>query len=137
MGKLSNSQLKALDELFFDYVIIDRKVAVRKLEISDVPNTDENIGGGQSNVVSKPTENLVAKWDSDQRLNSLYAQKNAVESTLNVLDADMTRIFWLRWSRGSVNTWEEIADKMAYDRSTIYRRRQRILEIFADFYGFC
>ena len=86
--------------------------------------------------MSKPTENLVAKWDSDQRLNSLYAQKHAVESTLNVLDSDMTKIFWLRWSRGSVNTWEEIADKMTYDRSTIYRRRQRILEIFADFYGF-
>ena len=136
MGKLSNSQLKALDELLFDYVSIDHKIAVRKLEISDVPNTDENIGGGRSNVVSKPTENLVTKWDSDQRLNSLYAQKHAVESTLNVLDSDMTKIFWLRWARGSVNTWEEIADKMTYDRSTIYRRRQRILEIFADFYGF-
>ena len=137
VGKLSNSQLKALDELLFDYVSIDHKIAVRKLEISDVTNTDENVGGGRSNVVSKPTENLVAKWDSDQRLNSLYAQKYAVESTLNVLDTDMTKIFWLRWSRGSVNTWEEIADKMAYDRSTIYRKRQRILEIFADFYGFC
>ncbi|MEE1326911.1 MAG: transcriptional regulator, partial [Streptococcus sp.] len=121
----------------FDYVSIDHKIAVRKLEISDVPNTDENVGGGRTNIVSKPTENLVAKWDSDQRLNSLYAQKHAVESTLSTLDEDMTKIFWLRWSRGSVNTWEEIADKMAYDRSTIYRRRQRILEIFADFYGFC
>lgn len=137
MGKLSNSQLKALDELLFDYVSIDHKIAVRKLEIVDVPNTDENVGGGRSNVVSKPTESMIAKWDSDQRLNSLYAHKYAVESTLNVLDADMTKIFWLRWSRGSVNTWEEIADKMAYDRSTIYRKRQRILEIFADFYGFC
>ena len=120
MGKLSNSQLKALDELLFDYVSIDHKIAVRKLEIVDVPNTDENVGGGRSNVVSKPTESMIAKWDSDQRLNSLYAHKYAVESTLNVLDADMTKIFWLRWSRGSVNTWEEIADKMAYDRSTIY-----------------
>lgn len=137
MKKLSNSQLKALDELLFNYVSIDYKIAVRKLEISDVPNTDKNIGGGRSNIVSKATENLIAKWASDQRLNSLYAQKYAVESTLNILDADMTKIFWLRWSRGSVYTWEEIADKMAYDRSSIYRKRQRILEIFADFYGFC
>ena len=36
MGKLSNSQLKALDELLFDYVSIDHKIAVRKLEIVDV-----------------------------------------------------------------------------------------------------
>ncbi|WP_307975930.1 transcriptional regulator [uncultured Streptococcus sp.] len=136
MGKLSNSQLKALDELLFDYVSIDHKIAVRKLEISDVPNTDENVGGGRSNIVSKPTENLVAKWDSDQRLNSLYAQKYAVENTLNMLDDDMERIFWLRWARGSVNTWDGIAGKMHMSIKTIYRKRQRILEIFADFYGF-
>ncbi|MDK8393327.1 transcriptional regulator [Streptococcus pasteurianus] len=136
MGKLSNSQLKALDELLFDYVSIDHKIAVRKLEISDVPNTDENVGGGRTNIVSKPTETTVARWDSDQRLNSLYAQKNAVENTLHMLDEDMERIFWLRWARGSVNTWDAIAGKMHMSIKTIYRKRQRILEIFADFYGF-
>ena len=115
---------------------IDHKIAVRKLEISDVPNTDENVGGGRSNIVSKPTETTVARWDSDQRLNSLYAQKNAVENTLNMLDDDMERIFWLRWARGSVNTWDAIAGKMHMSIKTIYRKRQRILEIFADFYGF-
>ena len=51
MGKLSNSQLKALDELLFDYVSIDHKIAVRKLEISDVPNDDENIGGGHKHRI--------------------------------------------------------------------------------------
>lgn len=136
MGKLSNSQLKALDELLFDYVSIDHKIAVRKLEISDVPNIDENVVGGRSNIVSKPTESMIAKWDSDQRLNSLYAQKYAVENTLSMLDEDMSRIFWLRWSRGSVNTWDAIAGKMHMSIKTIYRKRQRILEIFADFYGF-
>ncbi|MGT2755386.1 transcriptional regulator [Streptococcus ovis] len=137
MRRLSNAQLKALDELLFDYVSIDRKIAARKLEISDIPNNDTNVGGGKSNIVSKPTESTVARWDSDRRLNSLYAQKEAVESTLDILDDDLTEIFWLRWSRGSVNTWEAIAYKMKYDRSTIYRKRERILEIFADFYGFC
>lgn len=137
MGKLTNAQLKALDELLFDYCSIDHKIAVRKLEIEDRPNNDTNIGGGKANHVSNPTESTVERWDSDRRLNSLYAQKEAVESTLEVLDDDLTQIFWLRWSRGSVNTWEAIAYKMMYDRSTIYRKRERILEIFANFYGFC
>lgn len=75
MGKLSNSQLKALDELLFDYVSIDHKIAVRKLEISDVPNTDENVGGGRTNIVSKPTETTVARWDSDQRLIACMRRK--------------------------------------------------------------
>lgn len=137
MGRLSKSQLKALDELLFDYCSIDYKIAVRKLEIEDIPNTDINQGGGRANIVSKPTELTIERWDNDIRLNSLYNQKEAVESTLEMLDDDLTKIFWLRWSRGSVNTWEAIAHKMSYDRSTIYRKRERILEIFANFYGFC
>ncbi|MFS1663337.1 transcriptional regulator [Streptococcus sp. zg-JUN1979] len=136
MGKLTNSQLKALDELLFDYASLDHKIAVRKLELSDSPNDDINVGGGRANRVSNPTESLVLRWDSDRRLNSLYAQKNAIESTLEVLDDDLTHIFWLRWSRGSVNTWDAIAYKMHVSAKTIYRKRRRILEIFAEFYGF-
>ncbi|MGT2702947.1 transcriptional regulator [Streptococcus parauberis] len=135
MGKLSMSQLKALDELLFEYPSIEHKIAVRKLEVTDIPNEDTNIGGGKANRISKPTENIIERWDSDKRLNSLYAQKEAIESTLDTLDDDLTEIFWLRWSRGSVNSWEEIAQKTCYDRATIYRKRARILEIFADYYG--
>ena len=45
VGKLSPATYKMLDELLFDYPIIDRKIAVRKLEIEDIPNEDANIGG--------------------------------------------------------------------------------------------
>ena len=77
----------------------------------------------------------VERWDSDKRLKSLYAQKEAIECTLDTLDEELARIFWLRWSRGSKKTWEEIAYEIPCDKSTIYRKRERILEIMADNYG--
>ena len=81
MRKLSPATYKMLDELLFDYPMIDRKIAVRKLEIKDIPNEDTNIGCGKSNRVSKPVEMTVERWDSDKRLNSLYAQKEAYKCT--------------------------------------------------------
>lgn len=89
----------------------------------------------KSNRISKPVEMTIERWDSDKRLNSLHAQKEAIEDTLDTLDDELTRIFWLRWSRGSKKTWEEIACEIPCDRSTIYRKRERILEIMADNYG--
>ena len=96
---------------------------------------DKTKGGGKSNRISKPVEMTIERWDGDKRLNSLYAQKEAIEATIDTLDEELTRIFCLRWSIGSKKTWEEIACEIPCDKSTIYRKRERILEIMADNYG--
>lgn len=136
MEKLSNAQKEALDQLLSDNWKFKRDIEIRKAELNDIPNTDENIGGGRSSFVSKPTEAIIERWDSDERLKSLEARQNALERTLDTLDDELTAIFWLRWSRGSLNSWEAIAAEYGYSRSAIYNKRTRILEVFADYYGF-
>lgn len=42
MSKLSNAQLKAFDEWLFDYRDIERKIAIRKLELQTPVSTDIN-----------------------------------------------------------------------------------------------
>lgn len=136
MEKLSNAQKEALDQLLSDNWKFKRDIEIRKAELNDIPNTDENIGGGRSSFISKPTEAIIKRWDSDERLNSLYARQNALDRTLETLDDELTAIFWLRWSRWSLNSWEAIAAEYGCSRSAIYNKRTRILEIFADYYGF-
>ena len=136
MEKLSNAQKEALDQLLSDNWKFKRDIEIRKAELNDIPSTDENIGGGRSSFVSKPTEAIIERWDSDERLKSLEARQNALERTLDTLDDELTSIFWMRWSRGSLNSWEAIAAEYGYSRSAIYNKRTRILEIFADYYGF-
>ncbi|HFI0454415.1 TPA: transcriptional regulator [Streptococcus suis] len=135
MRKLSDVELRALDAKLFDYQQIDKKIAIRKLEIQTETSNDYNVGGSRANIVSKPTETLVARWSSDTRINGLEQFRKAVEATLELLDDELKRIFYLRWSIRSVNTWEEIAVMLNVSRKSVYRKRERILTIFADFRG--
>ncbi|OHX28338.1 transcriptional activator [Streptococcus phage Javan273] len=137
MNRLSNAKLKAYDEALFDFKHIDSKIALRKLELQTDVNTevDNNIGGGRANIVSKVTEDVVARWDADRELKGLINFKEATIATLKVLDDELTEIFALRWGTGSINTWEEIAYNRHLSRKSIYRKRERILEIFSKKIG--
>ena len=135
MNKLSEVELRALDLKLFDYQQIDRKIAIRKLEIETETSNDCNIGGGKANTIPRPVETLVVRWSSDVRIIGLEQFKNAVEATLDTLDDELKQVFYLRWDKGSVKTWEEIADMLHVSKKSIYRKRERILTIFADFRG--
>lgn len=135
MRKLTDVDYKSLDLWLFKYRDIDRQIAIRKLEIQDVPNADENIGGGKSSDVGNPTEKIVLLYSKDVRLQALYSFKKAVDTTKSKLDKELTSIFDLRWGVGSCNTWEEIAHKVGYNKKYIYRKRNHILKIFAEKIG--
>ena len=89
MNKLSEVELRSLDLKLFDYQQIDRKIAIRKLEIQTETSNDCNIGGGKANTISRPTENVVARWSSDVRINGLEQLRNAIEATLEALDDEL------------------------------------------------
>lgn len=132
MGELTNSQLKAFDEWLFDYKIINKKIAVRKLELqTDNPNPDCNIGGGRVNKISRVTEEVVAKWDSDGRIKSYENFKASVERLRNILDDELNEVFEMRWGNSSCRTWEEIAGELHVSIKSMYRKRERILILFA------
>lgn len=135
MNKLSNSQLKAFDEWLFDYRVIERKIAIRKLELQTSVNDDSNIGGGKHNIVSKPTEKIIAKWSGDGQIASYENFRDRVLEVRSQLDDELNTIFDLRWGVGSKNTWQEIAVKMNISKTGIYRKREYILTLFGKQIG--
>lgn len=135
MNKLSNSQLKAFDEWLFDYRVIERKIAIRKLELQTTVNDDANIGGGKPNIVSKPTEKIIAKWSGDGQIASYENFRDRVLEVRSQLDDELNTIFDLRWGVGSKNTWQEIAVKMNISKTGIYRKREYILTLFGEQIG--
>lgn len=135
MRKLTDVDYKSLDSWLFSYRDVDRQIATRKLEIQDIPNNDENIGGGRSSDVGNPTERIVLLYSKDVRLQALYNFKKAVDETKSSLDDELSKMFDLRWGLGSCNTWEEIAHKVGYNKKYIYRKRNHILKIFAEKIG--
>lgn len=135
MNKLSNSQLKAFDEWLFDYRVIERKIAIRKLEIQTPVSTDVNVGGGKSSLVSRKTEDVVAKWSGDGQIASYENFRDRVLEVRSQLDDELNTIFDLRWGVGSKNTWQEIAVKMNISKTGIYRKREYILTLFGKQIG--
>ena len=130
---LSNNLYKFLDIVLSKYKYLPSRIARRKLEIETFHATDINIGGGKTNQVTKRTEWLVERFDSDVKLKGLECQQRAVEATLEVLDETMTRVFELRWIDGY--TPEEIAELTNSSVKNTQKRLERIMEIFADYWG--
>ena len=130
---LSNNLYKFLDIVLMKYRHLPSRIARRKLEIETEHSTDINVGASKTNQVTKRTEWLVERFDSDVKLKGLECQQRAVEATLDVLDETMTRVFELRWIDGY--TAEEIAELTNSTVKNTQKRLERIMEIFADYWG--
>lgn len=130
---LSNIQYKFLDNVLMTYRHLPSRIARRKLEIETEHSTDINIGASKTNRVIKRTEWLVERFDSDIKLKGLECQLNAVEATIELLDDTMTLVFELRWIHE--RTPEEIAELTGASLRSTQKRLERIIEIFADYWG--
>ena len=130
---LSNNLYKFLDSVLMKYRHLPSRIARRKLEIETFHATDVNIGGGKTNQVTKRTEWLIERFDSDVKLKGLECQQRAVEATIELLDDTMKRVFELRWIDGY--TPEEIAELTNSTVKNTQKRLERIMEIFADYWG--
>ena len=131
MKRLSDNELKWLDEELLDFQTIQRTIDLRRQELT-TRNPDSQ--PGPSIGVSKPTENMAIKLVDDPTLKYLEGFKGIVEKLLNNLIESDREIFNLRWQYPRLK-WEEIADQKFMSRASIYRRRRIILEQYAILKG--
>ena len=68
MDSLTNIEYRYLDSVLMKYRHLPSRMARRKLEIETFHATDVNIGGGKTNQVTKHTEWLIERFDSDVKL---------------------------------------------------------------------
>ncbi|MBS8066099.1 sigma-70 RNA polymerase sigma factor region 4 domain-containing protein [Streptococcus suis] len=130
---LSNNQVKFLDNVLMTYRHLPSRIARRKLEIETEHSADINIGASKTKRGIKRTEWLVERFDSDIKLKGLECQLNAIESTIELLDDTMKLVFDLRWIHE--RTPEEIAELTGSSEKMTQKRLERIIEIFADYWG--
>ena len=130
---LSNNLYKFLDIVLMKYRHLPSRIARRKLEIETEHSTDINVGASKTNQVTKRTEWLVERFDSDVKLKGLECQRRAVEATVELLEDTMKRVFELRWIDGY--TPEEIAELTNNTVKNTQKKLERIMEIFADYRG--
>lgn len=135
---MDKSELAYFEKLFKEYYSYDKKILLRKAELS-VREIDENVGGGKSNIRAKTVENMVIKQLSDERLVFLENAKGAIEYTLDVIEMInphfKTLIVEKYFKNGGIETWEDVAKRVGWSTSQAYNIRYKTLEIFANKLG--
>lgn len=132
---ITKKQLAYLEELFADYESYDKKISLRKAELK-IKEIDENVGGGRSSDVGRPVETQIICEMSDERLRFLERCKKGVEFTLNYFDEDVSQVIQSKFFENhGMLTWEEVAGKVFRGRTSVYRIRYMVLEVFGNYIG--
>ena len=135
---MDKAELAYFEKLFKEYYSYDKKILLRKAELT-VREIDENVGGGKSNIRAKTVENMVIKKLSDERLVFLENVKDAIEYTLNMIELInpqfKTLIVEKYFKNGGIETWEDVAKRVGWSTSQAYNIRYKTLEIFANKLG--
>lgn len=119
-----------------DYHRYPTLIANRRAVLS-VREVDENVGGGKSNIMGKPVENLAVRYMTDKRLLFLQNVQDSICDTLDGLDDNTRKIIELRYFHHDEYNWKQVARLFNYSPAQIYRIRYRVLETFANLAGFC
>lgn len=98
--------------------------------------TDENIGGGKSNIPGKPTERIATRLATNKKLGYLTEIVEAIEQVYNALPDDYKKLVRLKyWNKHNKLTWDMIADELHVSRRQAMRWRDEIIRATIELIG--
>lgn len=135
--KLKNGAFKHVEAELHHYHATMREITLLREQIlTDTPNTDENIGGGRSNLPGNPTERKGLMLASNRKLDSMNRIVQAIDYVVMQLPDEKRRLVQLKyWTKPQTLTWDGIAMQLNVSRITAIRWRQEIVEAIGMFLG--
>ena len=135
---MKQGTFKYIEQLLRDYPDMGAYIAKREeaLIYPDELEIDTNIGGGRSSFISKPTESIAIKRQSDQYI--IYHQhlKQSIDEIIWSMDDETREIATKRfWDRTNYRTWEDLAKEYHYAISTMYKKRDKLVSDLASRLG--
>ncbi|RGC38194.1 hypothetical protein [Streptococcus gallolyticus] len=123
-NKTRNAMRVALDAELMEYQNIDRKIAIRRTELSI-----KNIFDLDNYMVEK----VGSDKDSDLVIYNLEIRKQTIARLFMSFDNEEHEIAYNRWVKG--RTWAEIEKIMFMSEPTLRRRKNKILDRYAKLKG--
>lgn len=108
------------DELLTKYYsgAIDTKILLRRSELQWQPH-DDNIGGGKAeNSISRPSENLTIKYETDSILHELTKQRDAIKRLETTFSEETRQIVQMHYDRRERLSWVIITLRMNLSERT-------------------
>lgn len=134
--KMKPAAFKHIESEIFDYTDTVKRIQERREEIMMNASTDENVGGGKSNIPSRPTEQLATRLVADLHLGELQRIAGAIEHVYNLCDDDRKKLIRLKyWTRPQTKTWDGIAQELNIGKRQAYRWRDEIVQAIGEKLG--
>lgn len=131
--ELNTVDMRVLEGYMKNVEKLRMRLKVRRLELLDNPII-ENPGAGKSNIPSNPIERETIKCLDDDYYANLDKIIRGVEHVYNKADENVKEIMRLKYwePQLGLETWEQLADKKHYSKTSILRVRERYLKDFAN-----
>lgn len=126
-----------IEQTLLDYNRMDAHIEKRIEELKyPVRDSDENIGGGKSNVTSDPTGRLAVTIADDKLIYNLQRTKDIVTGVLDTIEPEARRVVDLYYiEKPRKYTWNGVAEQCGYSRSQCIRIRDAVFEKIAEELG--
>ena len=134
---IETNTFRYVEGILHSYERYPRLISNRKEEIMHpYRETDSNIGGGSSGLISNETERMATKLVTDKRLMELERQFQAVNAALNRANEATRRIVELYYiKKPRLVTWEGVAQKVGYSSRQCRRIRDNFIGELAEELG--
>lgn len=130
---LKRGTFKHIEDILRDYPRIDSYLKQREEELLyPTKEQDDNIGGGKSSEIGKPTEQKGITLAEDMRLRELRKQKDAIERTLNKADFLTCRVIESYYMCKQPKTWESVSFEVSSGQISSRTLRRMRTEFFKN-----
>ena len=109
------------DELLTNYYsgVIDTKILLRRSELQWQPHDDDNIGASRAiNKVTRPLDDLIAKYETDSILHELTKQRDAIKRLETTFSEETRQIVQMHYDRRERLSWVVISLRMNLSERT-------------------
>lgn len=135
--KLKKATFKHIESELYGYHDTLREIERLKNDIIHATGSDdENVGGGRSSEIGRPTERIATRLTTHKRLNQLEEIANAIQKVFTSLEDNQQRLVKIKyWTRPQTLTWDGIADHLHVNRATAMRWRDTVVNTIAEILG--
>lgn len=135
--KLRITTFKYLEEIIRRSDDYPKEINLREQEIINPYRiSDENIGGGRSDVIANQTERIATKLVTDRRLSNLQREYDAFRKTFDSCDDNVKEIITMAYiDKPRTKTWDGIAVRSGYSRAQCFRYRDAFILAMAEELG--
>lgn len=128
--ELKNATTRYIEAKLRAYPFIESEINNRRIELMDPwTPSDENIGGGKSNMNVSQTEVKATRLATDPRLLLLNQEREAIERVLQTSTEEERQFIELNYfDEPRKYTMDGVAIQMNVSRATIFRIKGRVIK---------